>query len=74
MITRNFASIELLWSTFDSLTPIHGYSTGSDFKKHNKDIIIDSITYGYNETKIFSNFSLTLTRGKKTALVGASGG
>ncbi len=44
------------------------------FKSLKKDIIIDSITYRYNETKVFSDFSLTLSRGKKTALVGASGG
>ncbi len=71
---RHLSGIELLWSTFDSLTPIRGYSTGFPFKKHNKDIIISSITYGYNESKVFSDFSLTLARGKKTALVGASGG
>jgi ABC-type multidrug transport system fused ATPase/permease subunit len=59
-ITRNFSAVEQLWSTFDALTPIRGYSTGSDFKKHNKDIIIDSISYGYNESKVFSDFSLTI--------------
>ena len=72
--TREFHHLEKFWSTFDSLTPIHGYSTGSDFKKHNKDITLSSITYGYNESKVFSNFSLTIKRWQKTALVGASGG
>jgi ABC-type multidrug transport system fused ATPase/permease subunit len=73
-ITRNFSTVELLWSTFDSLTPIKGYSTGLPFSPQKKDINIDSISYGYNETKVFSGFSLTIKRGQKTALVGASGG
>ena len=71
---RHLSGIELLWSTFDSLAPIKGYSTGNTFQPKNKPIIIDSISYGYNETKVFEDFSLTLSRGKKTALVGASGG
>lgn len=31
-----------------------------------------NITYGYNETKVFEDFSVTIPYGKKTALVGAS--
>ena len=73
-ITRNFSAIEQLWSTFDSLTPIKWYSTGLPFSKKSKDIEINSISYGYNESKVFDKFSLTIKRGQKTALVGASGG
>lgn len=72
--TKEFSTIESLWEAIDNWPPIKGYSTGYDFKKQDKDIVIDSITYGYNKTKVFSDFSLTLARGKKTALVGASGG
>lgn len=60
--TRDFQHIEKLWSTFDSLTPIKGYDTGKDFKKKEKDIIINSISYGYNDTKVFSDFSLTIKK------------
>jgi ATP-binding cassette subfamily B protein len=73
-ILREFSSISLLWSTFDSLTPIKGYDTGSTFTPTPQDIIINSISYGYNEQKVFEDFSLTIAQGKKTALVGASGG
>ena len=73
-ILREFSSISLLWSTFDSLTPIKGYDSGSPFLKKSKDIEVQNISYGYNETKLFSDFSLTIKRWKKTALVGASGG
>ena len=37
-ILREFSSISLLWSTFDSLTPIKGYDSGSTFAKKSKDI------------------------------------
>ena len=73
-LTRDGQHIEKLWSTFDSLTPIRWYDSGSHFTPHKKDIEISSISYGYNETKVFQDFSLTIEQGKKTALVGASGG
>ena len=72
--TRDGQQIEKLWSIFDSLTPIKWYDSGSTFSKKPKDIEIHNISYGYNESKVFSNFSLTIQRWKKTALVGASGG
>lgn len=71
-ILREFSSISLLWSTFDALTPIEGYSEGIPFSPQAKDIILKDISYGYNDTKVFSDFSLTIEHGKKTALVGAS--
>jgi ABC-type multidrug transport system fused ATPase/permease subunit len=61
-LTRDGQHIEKLWSTFDSLTPIRGYNSGSPFSLHKKDIEINSISYGYNETKVFDNFSLTIKR------------
>jgi ABC-type multidrug transport system fused ATPase/permease subunit len=71
---RHLSGIELLWSTFDSLTPIRGYDSGNTFTPHSPDINISHITYGYNETEIFSDFSLQIASWKKTALVWASGG
>ena len=71
--TRDGQQIEKLWSIFDSLTPIQWYDSGNTFTPQNKDIEIQNISYGYNESKVFENFSLTIEKGKKTALVGASG-
>jgi ABC-type bacteriocin/lantibiotic exporter with double-glycine peptidase domain len=34
---------------------------------------VDNLTYTYDATPVFKNFSLTLQAGKKTALVGMSG-
>lgn len=71
--TREFQSIEKLWSTFDSLTPIHGYHEGSVFIPKNENILLENVDYGYGEHLVFENFSVTIQKGKKTALVGASG-
>ncbi len=72
--TRDGQQIEKLWSTFDSLTPIKWYDSGNTFTPDHKNIEIKNISYGYTESKVFENFSLTIEKGKKTALVWASGG
>ena len=74
IISKDFNIIEKLWSTFDSLTPIRGYSEWSTFLTQPQDIIIDDLSYGYSEKKVFQNLSLTISHGKKTALVWSSGG
>lgn len=61
-ILREFSSISILWSTFDSLTPIHGYDSGSVFRKRFDDIILEKISYGYGDANIFEDFSLTIER------------
>lgn len=73
-ILREFSSISILWDTFDSLPSIKWYDSWKIFNIKNGGIEINSITYGYNEKKVFENFSLNIEKGKKTALVGASGG
>ena len=71
---RNFAYVETLWSTFDSLLPIRWYEEWAPFTQKNLPINIHALSYTYTDTPIFQNFSLTIEKGKKTALVGASGG
>ncbi len=72
--TKHFIKVSTLWEVFDTAPEIKGYSTWSIFSKKSKDIEVQNISYGYNETKVFSDFSLTIKRWQKTALVGASGG
>ena len=60
--TREFQSIEKLWLTFDSLTPIHGYHEGNAFIPWNDDIRIENISYAYQETPVFENFSLLIQK------------
>ena len=71
---RLFWFIDLLWQTFDTLPPIQWYSNGETFHTHKwKDIELRDISFAYEKTPIFENFSLTIKKWKKTALVGASG-
>jgi ABC-type multidrug transport system fused ATPase/permease subunit len=72
--TKDFSDIEKLWEVLDNGPVMKWYDSGSSFSPKSKDIEISSISYGYNETPVFSDFSLTIKRGQKTALVGASGG
>ncbi|MBP6981487.1 ABC transporter ATP-binding protein [Candidatus Gracilibacteria bacterium] len=72
--TKDFSDIEKLWESIDDAPKMVGYHTGHIFSLKNKNIEIEHITYGYHEKKVFSDFSLTIQKGKKTALVGSSGG
>jgi ABC-type multidrug transport system fused ATPase/permease subunit len=72
--TKDFTDVEKLWETIDNGPLMKWYSTWTPFSPKPKNIEINSISYGYNETKVFDDFSLTIERGKKTALVWASGG
>lgn len=72
--TKEFSTIESLWELVDNWPQIKWYDSWAIFTPRDENIEIQNITYGYNESKVFSDFSLTLARGKKTALVGASGG
>ena len=72
--TKEFVDIEKLWATFENAPQMKGYSTWKPFSPKNQNIQINNLSYGYNDTKVFSDFSLTIEKGKKTALVWASGG
>ena len=72
--SKEFSDVEKIWEVFDDGPMMKWYTTWLTFTAQNKDIEIQSISYGYNESKVFSDFSLTIQRGKKTALVGASWG
>ena len=71
--TKEFSTIQSLWDTIDDAPPIQGFSTWSPFTPKHQNIEIHNISYSYSESKVFSDFSLMIERGKKTALVGASG-
>ncbi len=74
MIMREFASVQLLWDTFENLTPIKWFDTWNDYKTKTDKIIINNVTYGYTDKKIFDKFSLEINWLQKTALVWVSGG
>ncbi len=72
--TKEFVDIEKLWSTFENAPRLKWYDTWKTFSPKSENIEIKNISYGYNETNVFEDFSLTIEKWKKTALVGASGG
>lgn len=72
-ILKDFFQVEKLWSTFDKLPKVKGYDTGNIFIPQKENISIENITYKYDDTSVFKNFSLEIQHGKKTALVGMSG-
>lgn len=71
--TKDFAQVQRLWDDFDAAPLIRGYDTGGDFHFSNGNIEIKDLSYSYGEGKIFEDFSLSFSGGKKTALVGLSG-
>lgn len=71
--TKEFSTIESMWDAIDNWPEIQWYDSWLSFQPKKEDIEISSISYGYNEAKVFDNFSLIIKRWQKTALVGASG-
>lgn len=72
-ILKDFFQVEKLWTTFDNLPKVKWYHHGKDFEPQEGNIIVDKVTYKYDEVEVFKNFSLDIEYGKKTALVGMSG-
>lgn len=72
-ILRDISSVELLWSTFENLTPMKWFETWSIYKTITDTIKIKDLTYWYTNKNIFENFSLEINWLQKTAFVWASG-
>lgn len=64
--------VEKLRETFDDAPLIHWYGDGKDFVYKRGDVVIDKISYDYGKWEVFHDFSLSITGGQKTALVGVS--
>jgi ABC-type multidrug transport system fused ATPase/permease subunit len=74
-ITKNFTFVQKIWNFFDTAKPMHGYDTWKKFVYKTGDIVISDVSFAYDgEIKVLDNISCRLVGGKKTALVGVSGG
>lgn len=71
-LLRVLSSIELLWSTFENLTPIKWFNEWKEFKMIQDKIILKNITYWYTDKNIFNNFSIEIKWWQKTAFVWVS--
>lgn len=65
--------IDRLMDTFADMKTTKNQTQWDIFHYKNGDINIDNLTYAYTENSVLENFSLDITWGKKTALVGVSG-
>lgn len=73
-ISKNFTYIQKIWSFFAQSKKMHGYHSGKKFIYTQGDIVIDGVSFSYDEwAPVLSDFSCRLAWGKKTALVGVSG-
>gem|GEM_PF-1911484 len=74
MATRKMIDIKKLRSFLDQTQEIQGYKTGKEFIYQKGNIEIKNLNFFYDKkSPIFTNFSLQIQGGKRTALVGMSG-
>ena len=71
-IIDHFVDVEKLRDTIDSTPAIQWYNEWDKFVHMSWKIGVQNLTYAYDKTNVFSNFSLDIQWGKKTALVGVS--
>ncbi|MBP7773488.1 ABC transporter ATP-binding protein [Candidatus Gracilibacteria bacterium] len=73
--TKAFVHIEKLWEFMDHTTEIEGYNTGTKFQFKKGDYELQNVGFSYHsQSSVLENFSVKISGGKKTALVGRSGG
>lgn len=73
-LVKYFQRVTKLWRTFDTTPQIKGYNEGKMFVFHKGDIVFNDVTFAYHEKPVLQDISLSIWWGKKTALVGISGG
>lgn len=73
--TKSFVHIEKLWEFVDNTPSIIWYDTGKTFHFEKWDFELKNLSFWYHEqSQVLSNLSVWIEWGKKTALVGRSGG
>lgn len=73
--TKAFVHIEKLWEFMDATPEIEWYDTGKQFQFRKGDYELKTLNFSYQgQSAVLQNFSVKITGGKKTALVGRSGG
>lgn len=73
--TKSFVHIEKLWDFIDNTPAIEWYDTGKKFEFRKWDYELQDVEFSYHsQASVLENFSVKISGGKKTALVGRSGG
>lgn len=74
-LIKGFVEIEKLRTTFDAIPRTLDFRTGSEFVPQKGNIEIIHISFAYTkQAPVFTDFSLSIVGGTKTAFVGESGG
>lgn len=73
--TKDFVHIEKLWDFIDNTPAIEWYDTGKKFEFRKWDYELRDVEFLYHsQASVLENFSVKISGGKKTALVGRSWG
>ena len=73
-VSRDIVHVERLFDAFDGMDSITGYDTGDTYTYSHGAISLEGVSFCYREGhRIFSDFSLQIAGGRRTALVGRSG-
>ncbi len=73
--SKQFVHIEKLWDVVDTTERITWYNTGKQFEFKEWDYELRDVEFSYHgQSSVLENFSIKISGGKKTALVGQSGG
>lgn len=72
--TKEIVHVEKLWDFIDNTPVIEWYDTGKKFELRNWDYELRDIEFSYHtQASVLEDFSVKISGGKKTALVGRSG-
>lgn len=73
--TKEIVHVEKLWDFIDNTPVIEWYDTGKKFELRNWDYELRDVEFAYHsQASVLENFSVKISGGKKTALVGRSWG
>lgn len=73
--TKSFVHIEKLWDFIDNTPAIEWYDAGKKFEFRKWDYELRDVEFSYHsQASVLANFSVKISGGKKTALVGRSWG
>ncbi|MDD5376832.1 MAG: ABC transporter ATP-binding protein [Candidatus Gracilibacteria bacterium] len=71
--TKQIYTVQKMWLLFDDAPKLTGLHEGEAFLFKKGEIEIRNLSFDYRGNHVFRDFSLSITGGQKTALVGLSG-
>ncbi|MFK8303466.1 ABC transporter ATP-binding protein [Capnocytophaga stomatis] len=72
-LKRGNAAAERVFEILDYESPIQEKNNAVDIQEFKSSIVLKNITFGYDDKKVLTDFSLEIPKGKTIALVGQSG-